>query len=137
MRCAPAFLVGVLLVFSVRAFGCVLSIQNGVLPSSGRIAAISLDVTRALIESGPRSSGWRIAIDNDPSWRTHLKAVAVVGAAFVDPGSLDGLVSLEPEPGVTCQFLDRHGELTLRLKVYNDDAMHAFVLRRPEMRVGD
>ena len=33
------------------------------------------------------------------------------------------MVSLEPEPGLTCRFLDQHGNPRLRLKVYDNDAM--------------
>lgn len=137
MTCRIALLAGVFLVFTPRAFGCVISVESGMLPSSGKIAAISLDATHASIGSGPRSGGWRLTIDNDPSWRTRLKAIAVVGAAFIDADSLSGLVSLEPEPGVTCQFLDQHGNLRLRLQVYDNDAMRAFILRRPMVRVSD
>ena len=98
---------------------------------------MTLDADHASIGVAARSAGWRFAIDNDPSWRTRLKAIAVVGAAFIDAGRLGSLVSLEPEPGLTCRFLDRHGNLRLGLQVYDDDAMRTVVLRSPMVRLRD
>ena len=137
MKCKLVLLGGAFLAFGFPAFGCVLSIEDSALPSSGRIAAMSLDANHASIGVGAKSAEWRFSVDNDPSWRTRLTATAVVGAAFIDAGSLGGLVSLEPEPGRTCQFLDQHGLLRLRLQLYDNDAVRTVVLLSPVVRLRD
>jgi hypothetical protein len=44
--------------------------------------------------------GWRIDIDNDPSWITQISGVAVVGAADLEPSALrPWFLSLLAEPG--------------------------------------
>ena len=131
-----ALFIGLLLAPGPQAAACALSVGPGALPASVRIAAVTVTVAHALILSGRRSGGWRLAIDNDPSWRASLKAVAVVGAAFVDAGDLGALFSLEPEPGFTCRSLDRDGDPRLRLTIYDDDATSVRLFRHPAMRVG-
>jgi hypothetical protein len=43
--------------------------------------------------------GWRINIDNDPSWSTEVSGIAVVGAADLEPSALrPWFLSLLPEP---------------------------------------
>ena len=116
-----ALFIGLLLAPGPQAAACALSVGPGALPASVRIAAVTVTVAHALILSGRRSGGWRLAIDNDPSWRASLKAVAVVGAAFVDAGDLGALFSLEPR---------------LRLTIYDDDATSVRLFRHPAVRVG-
>ncbi len=131
-----ALFIGLLLAPVPQAIACILSIGPGVLPASARIAAVTVTAAHASILSGRRSGGWRLAIDNDPSWRASLKAVAVVGAAFIEAGDLGALFSLEPEPGFTCRSLDRDDDPRLRLTIYDDDAMSVRLFRRPAVQVG-
>jgi hypothetical protein len=65
-----------------------------------RVSKFELHVHSAMIV-GFRSIpvGWRINIDNDPSWSTEVSGIAVVGAADLEPSALrPWFLSLLPEP---------------------------------------
>lgn len=65
-----------------------------------RVSKFELHVRSAMIV-GFRSIpvGWRINIDNDPSWSTEVSGIAVVGAADLEPSALrPWFLSLLPEP---------------------------------------
>jgi hypothetical protein len=59
-------------------------------------------------------AGWRVVIDNEPSWAATVTARAIVGAAFSD-GGRPGVISVQPEPHFTCGDLLRRGHLAMSL----------------------
>ena len=57
--------------------------------------------------------GWNFAIDNDPSWVTEMRAIAVVGAAFMRPAAFLAALRIRPGPGHDCVELQREGAARL------------------------
>lgn len=87
--------------------------------SSGeRVSKFDLNVRPAMI-IGFRNIpvGWRISIDNDPSWITKVSGIAVVGAADLEEQALQPwFLSLLPEPGDKSgqsQAITINGSITL------------------------
>ena len=69
------------------------------LPAESRVVGFSLHVAGGRVAAAPDCPvGWRIAIDNDPSWRATVEAHAVVGAAAVSPEAMTRMVRFAPAP---------------------------------------
>ena len=64
-----------------------------------RLMGVRLKIDNGRVAALPDwPAGWRVAIDNDPSWHATLDAHATVGAAALPPAALAGLVSLAEPP---------------------------------------
>ena len=113
-----------LLTYVPHASACVFSFSPSFRGFSGRVAGIDLAVKHGAIAS-LRSVpvGWELHINNDPSWNVKASGHALVGAAFLSPSDLLGLVSIIPEPGYTCTQLQQPGFLRFRLRLYENDQM--------------
>ena len=121
-----------------QSLSCELLINQSFLPRHGRISAISLDVTHASIYYFSHIPlGWRIDIDNDPSWTTSVRAKAVVGAAFMNPTDFTGLINLQPETGFTCHAPEINKRLKIKLNFYENDMMGSRTVRYPIIKLGD
>ena len=127
-----------LLMCGAPASACTLTLKSELQGRPERIAAIELGLKHAAI-AGIRAIpvGWRLTIDNDPSWITRATGRAVVGAAFVDASALSGMISIGPEPNYTCGDLATSGYVTLKLKIYRNDKLHDVILQRFSWRVTD
>ena len=79
-------------------------------------------------------AGYRLAIDNDPSWVTKVTAQAVVGAAFLDGGHLPGLFSVRPEPQHGCSNVLRGG---VALTLHRDDRLVRVRVRPSALRIAE
>lgn len=136
MRFAP---VGLLLLLSgAPASACTLTFTSEFQGRPERIAAIELVLKHAAITGiHPIPVGWRLRVDNDPSWNTKAIGRAVVGAAFLDASGLSGMISIGPEPNYTCGDLATSGYVAVKLKVYRNDQLHDIIVQRPSWRVAD
>lgn len=121
-----------------QSLSCELLINQSFTSRHGRISAISLDVTHASIYYLSRiPPGWRIDIDNDPSWTTSIRAKAVVGAAFMSPADFTGLINLQPETGFSCHAPEINNKLKIKFDFYKNDMINSKTFRYPIIKLGD
>ncbi len=72
------------------------SIRSLPLGKGDRIVGFSLKMTAAAIASLPSLPiGWRIEVDNDPSWNTTISGSIVVGAAALDADFFQDFLVIE------------------------------------------
>jgi hypothetical protein len=56
---------------------------------SERVAGFDFKISGGQVAGFPQiPSGWRITIDNDPSWSSEISGTAIVGATFLPPQDL-------------------------------------------------
>ncbi len=121
------------LVLGHGASACTLAMAPEFRAPAGRVAGMTFVLEHGAIEGVSNiPAGWRIAIDNDPSWMTKVTAQAVVGAAFLDGGHLPGLFSVRPEPQHGCSDVVRSG---VALTLYRDDRLVRVRVRPSALRM--
>lgn len=119
----------VLLGYGVSASACTLAFASGFQAPEGRIAGIQLTLRHGAVTSVRNiPAGWRLVIDNDPSWTTAVSGHAVVGAAFLQASAVPALFTINPEPGYTCSALAEARLLKLKLRVYRNDKLRDVVV---------
>ena len=101
------------------ASACTLLMSPNAGQTAGRVAGMTLALTHGAIEGvGPVPVGWRVRIDNEPSWTATVAAHAILGAAFLDEGVLPGAIPVRPEPHFTRGDILRRGRLAASLTLY-------------------
>lgn len=102
------------------ATACTLSLATESELNRGRIASLNLTVRHGAISALRHVPvGWRLVVDNDPSWMTKVSGQAIVGAAFLQQSEFSGLFSIEP--GYTCSTLREQKFVALGLTLYHND----------------
>ena len=120
------------------AMACSLEVGLVGQPQSSRVAGFALTIRHGMVLGlRPVPAGWRLRVDNDPSWTTRLDGHAVVGAAFLSPSMMANLIQLVPEPPFTCGALDRMGTVRVTVMVYRGDMLHRVRLPWPAVRIRD
>lgn len=94
-------------------FGCGLSAESSAqqpilyplfnalrLSPGERLSRFDLRISQGMVAGFCRAPvGWRIEIDNDPSWTSHISGIAIVGAADLEQKDFRGrLFSVLPAP---------------------------------------
>jgi hypothetical protein len=118
------------------ASACTLAFASGFQVPEGRVAGIELTLIHGAVASaGDIPAGWRLVIDNDPSWNMTVSGHAVVGAAFLPPSVLPALFMIVPEPGYACSALVAPGSLKMKLSVYRGDKLRDVVVPASSLRL--
>lgn len=103
-----------------------------------RLAGFSLRVQHASIsELRVLPVGWRLVIDNDPSWNTSAEGHAIVGAAFLPSSAISNLIAVTPQPSYACSDLLKSDGLRLSIKFYIKDQLKVFAVPISAISVGD
>jgi hypothetical protein len=120
----------VLLGSGVSAAACTLAFASGFRAPEGRIAGIELALSHGAVASvGEVPAGWRLVIDNDPSWNMTVSGQAIVGAAFLPPATVPALsFMIVPEPGHACSAPVAPDSLKLKLRIYRADKLRDVVV---------
>jgi hypothetical protein len=120
----------VLLGPGVSASACTLAFASGFQVPEGRIAGLELTLRHGAVTSVKDVPiGWRLVIDNDPSWNMTVSGQAIVGAAFLPPATVPALsFMIVPEPGHACSALMAPGSLKLKLRIYRADKLRDVVV---------
>jgi hypothetical protein len=109
------------------ALACKLQIHVPPQGPKGRVFALNLGLSHGFFDALKHiPNGWIITIDNDPSWNTSLHGHAIVGTAFLDRSELSGIVSVTPEPGLSCRDMIKNGNLIAAVTLYLNDKMRDY-----------
>jgi hypothetical protein len=79
--------------------------------------------------------GAGLTLDNDPSWNTSLHGHAIVGAAFLDRSELSGIISITPEPGLSCGDMLTNGNLVVTVTLYLNDEMRHYGVTGSDLKL--
>lgn len=120
----------VLLGPGVSASACTLAFASGFQAPEGQIAGLELTLRHGAVTSVKDVPiGWRLVIDNDPSWNMTVSGQAIVGAAFLPPATVPALsFMIVPEPGHACSAPVAPDSLKLKLRIYRADKLRDVVV---------
>lgn len=98
--------ISALVLLAASAFGqsqrFLVSIPTLKLNSNERIVGFEIHVQSGMTVQLPKvPKGWRLSVDNDPSWNTNMKGSLAVGAAALDADFFLNLLVIEGETEAT------------------------------------
>ena len=105
------------------------------LPPGTRLMGFDLTIQSgriAVLRQAP--PGWRLTIDNDPSWHARITANAVVGAAALEDADLARLFLLAAAPDSVRASFPEVLQVSGRIEVMKDGEMQEVKLTRLQTR---
>jgi len=110
---------------------CRLQFDRNVLGKEDRLAGFRVRIARGMVSSIAKvPKGWRLSIDNDPSWQSATTGTAIVGAAFLSGDEAQDLLRVVPKPDLTCENFGKRGSVRLTLQVYRHDRIETVTLSK-------